>query len=113
MASTTKARKAKGRSLQNWVRDRILFLFPSLTTDDVSSNIMGNIGEDVRLSPAARKLFPYSVECKNNKAFAIYKHFKQAQANAGPHTPLLIVKQNRDTPLVIMDAEVFFEKFVK
>ncbi len=61
----TSSCKAKGRNLQKWVRDLILESFPSLEADDVRSTSMGAGGEDVQLSPAARKLFPYSLECKN------------------------------------------------
>ena len=56
--------KAKGRRLQQAVRDGILEAFPALEPDDVKSTSMGAGGEDVQLSPAARKLFPYQIECK-------------------------------------------------
>lgn len=110
----TSVAKAKGRSLQNWVRDKILSIFPSLDPeDDCKSCLMSDRGEDIKLSKKARQLFPFSVECKSYKAFAVYKHFKQAQKNAGNNTPLLIIKQNRDNPLVVLDAEVFFELYSK
>jgi len=41
--------KAKGRKLQQWVRDQILQRFPTLSTDDVRSTSMGASGEDVQL----------------------------------------------------------------
>ena len=53
--------KAKGRNLQKWVRDLLLENFPTLEADDVRSTSMGAGGEDVQLSPAARKLFKFSV----------------------------------------------------
>ena len=56
--------KAKGRKLQQVVRDGVLKRFPSLEPDDVRSTSMGAGGEDVQLSPVARRLFPYQVECK-------------------------------------------------
>ena len=63
--------KAKGRALQNLVRDRILEVFPQLEKDDVQCAIMGQSGIDIKLSPAARKLFPYSIECKNQQKISI------------------------------------------
>ena len=60
-----KSRKAKGRKLQNWVRDSLRGLFPTLTDDDIRVAIMGESGADVKLSAKALKLFPYDIECKN------------------------------------------------
>ena len=101
--------KAKGRSLQNYVRDKLLALFPSLEPDDVRSCSMGANGEDIQLSPAARKLFPYSIECKSLARSAVYGLYDQAVANAGKHTPLLILKINRRKPLAILDLDDFLK----
>ena len=48
--TTTRSRKAKGRRLQNWVRDSLRGLFLALTDDDVKVAIMGERGADVKLS---------------------------------------------------------------
>ena len=61
----TASKKAKGRKLQDFVRDKLRGLFNNLEEDDIKSAIMGESGEDIKLSPAARKLIPYSFECKN------------------------------------------------
>jgi len=102
--------KAKGRKQQQWVRDQILNLFPVLESDDVRSTSMGAGGEDVQLSPAARKLFPYSVECKALKSIAVYKFMDQAESNCpATATPLAIIKADRRKSLAVMDAEHFFD----
>lgn len=101
----TSSAKAKGRNLQKHVVARILHYFPSLQPDDARSTSMGNGGEDVQLSPAARKLLPISVECKNRASFAIYKDFEQAKSNAGKNAPVLVIKQNRGVPLAVVDLE--------
>ena len=101
--------KAKGRNLQKWVRDLILESFPQLEPDDVRSTSMGASGEDCLLSPAARKLFPFSVECKNVERLNVYEAYEQAASNAGDHEPLLIMKKNRKKPLVVLDAETFIQ----
>ena len=105
--------KAKGRKLQQWVRDLLLESFPSLEPDDVRSTSMGCGGEDLQLSPAARKLFGFSVECKNVERLNVYDAFEQASANSGDHEPLLIMKKNRKRPLVVMDAESFVKLIKK
>ena len=66
-------------------------------------------GEDVQLSPAARKHFPYSVECKNVEKLNVWAAYEQAEANSGDHEPILIMKKNRKKPLIVIDAEAFFK----
>lgn len=110
---TTQSAKAKGRRLQQAVRDSILNTFPSLEPDDVRSTSMGAGGEDVQLSPAARKLFPYSVECKNLAKIAVFNYYEQSQTNAGDYEPLVIIKQNRSKPLAVIDFEHFMELIKK
>ena len=111
MGITTASGKAKGRKHQQWVRDQILALYPTaLLPDDVKSTSMGAGGEDVQLSPAARRLFPYSVECKAHKAFAFYKIMEQAAANSPKGSePLVIIKGDRKKPLAVVDAEHFLK----
>ena len=101
--------KAKGRRLQQAVRDAILSQYPSLEPDDVRSTSMGAGGEDVLLSPAARKLFPYSVECKNLSKIAVYNYYTQAETNSGKYEPLVVIKQNRSKPLAVIDLDHFME----
>ena len=101
--------KAKGRKHQQWVRDLILSLFPSLEPDDVKSTSMGAGGEDVQLSPAARKLVPLSIECKSVAKFAGYKYLDQADSNSKEHQPVAVVKANHRKPIVLVDAEYFFQ----
>ena len=105
--------KAKGRNLQKWVRDMLLEAFPSLEPDDVRSTSMGAGGEDVQLSPAARKLFKFSVECKNTEKLNVWAAYEQACSNCGNNEPLLIMKKNRKKPLVVMDAEKFIQLIKK
>lgn len=101
--------KAKGRKLQQWVRDRLLDHFRSLEPDDVRSTAMGQGGEDIQLSPAARRLFPYSIECKNRASYAFYKDYDQAVINCPKGAqPILIAKANHRAPVVVIDAEYFF-----
>lgn len=111
MAITTASAKQKGRKHQQWVRDIILSLYPQqLLPDDVKSTSSGAGGEDVQLSPAARRLFPYSIECKAYKSFAFYKIMDQAAANAPKGAePLAIIKGDRKKPLAVVDAEHFFK----
>lgn len=80
-----------------------------LQPDDVKSTAMGQGGEDVKLSPAARAVFPYSVECKRNKSFAVYGPYAQAKANCRGYEPLLVIQGDRQKPLVLLDLDHFME----
>ena len=105
-----KSRKAKARYLQNLVKDRIFELYPSLTKKDIRTSTTGENGADVKLlTLAARKLFPYSIECKNrsdNKQ--IYSYYNQARKHSSLE-PLLVIKTTRQKPLAIIDLEHLFE----
>lgn len=105
----TSSAKAKGRNLQKHVRDKILSLFTSLEQADVKSTSMGASGEDVQLSPFARKLLPISVECKAKKAIAIYKDYEQCKANASHYEPMLVIKQNASEVLAIVRLDYILE----
>ena len=100
--------EAKGRNFQQTVRDLILSSFLQLEPDDVRSTSMGATGEDIQLSPAARKLVPYQIECKAKAKVAVYSWYEQAKEH-GTHEPLVFVKQDRKKPLVILDAEHFLK----
>lgn len=106
---STASRKAKGRALQQKVRDAILRTFPHLQPDDVKSTGMGQGGEDVQLSPEARRAFSYSIECKRHKSFAVYGPYEQAQVNAKGFEPLLVIQGDRKKALVIVDLDHFME----
>ena len=54
----TRSAKAKGRRLQNKIRDLLLEEFKELEPDDIRTAIMGETGEDIKLSPAARRKIP-------------------------------------------------------
>lgn len=103
----TSSAKAKGRNLQKYVCSRILGLWPSLQAGDCSSRSMGAGGDDVLLSPAARKFLPISIECKSHARYAVYSDYKQAESNAREFEPILIIKQNNSKPLAIMDLDYY------
>ena len=96
--------KIKGKRLQNILRDKLIKLYPDLK-DDIGSQIMGMTGEDIVLTPHARKKLPFSFECKNVEKLNVWKSFKQCETNAGKSTPVLVIKRNRETPKVVMNLE--------
>ena len=97
--------KNKGKRLQNKIRDLILEKFDILESDDVRSITMGDSGEDILLSPAARRVFPFSVECKNQEKLNIWGALEQAEENSGNHTPLVIFKRNRTKTYAVLEFD--------
>lgn len=103
-----KSVKAKGRALQNLVRDRLHELYPKLK-EDISSQTMGMKGMDIVLTPKAKKVLPYAFECKNVERFDLWKTWDQATDNANMLNPVVVVKKNRRKPKVIVDLELFLK----
>ena len=105
----TRSAKNKGNRLQNSVRDILLETFDTLEPDDIKSAIMGDSGEDIQLSPAARKLIPYSIECKNQEKLNIWSALEQAEGNKGVSKPVLIFKRNRSKTYAVLELEDFVD----
>ena len=105
----TRSAKNKGKRLQNKVRDILLETFDTLEPDDIRSAVMGDSGEDIQLSPAARKLIPYSIECKNQEKLNIWESLKQAEDNSKDSTPVLIFKRNRSKTYAVLEIEEFIK----
>ena len=102
--------KQKGRRLQQYVCDVLLKIGIGLEKDDIRSTSMGAGGEDVLLSPAARKQFPFSIECKNVEKLSIWKAIEQARANCKPeHIPVVVFNRNRETAQISLPLEKFLE----
>ena len=102
----TQSAKAKGRRFQQWVRDQLIESL-DVHPEDVESRSMGAGGEDLIMARAAREKFPYSIECKNQESLNVWKSYEQAQSNSGDYEPILFIKRNNQTPLVVIDADYF------
>ena len=101
--------KAKGRRLQDFVRDKLRGLFTKLEDDDIKAAIMGESGEDIKLSPAARKIIPYSFECKNQERLNIWSSLSQAEENSNDRTPVLVFKRNRSKTYIAFELKDFLK----
>ena len=105
----TRSAKSKGRRLQNQIKELLLESFKELEPDDVRSAIMGETGEDIKLSPAARRQIPYSFECKNQEKLNIWESLNQAEENSGDDPPVLIFKRNRSKTYAVLELEDFID----
>ena len=103
VATTPASRKAKGRRLQQAVRQDLIDRL-GIDPGDILSTAMGQSGCDLYLSPAARAQFPFGVECKAQERIALPAWWKQCTANAEAEglVPLLVFKRNREEPLAVL-----------
>lgn len=106
----TQSAKAKGRRLQQWVRDQLIESL-DVHPEDIESRPMGSQGEDLIMARAAREKFPFSVECKNTEKLNVWEAYEQAKANKGNYEPLVVMKKNGKKPLVVIDADYFIKLF--
>ena len=111
-----KSSKAKGRRLQNYVRDKLRLAFidrwtkiPKLQEDDIKSQTMGMPGEDIILSPRARQYIPYSFECKNVERLNIWQAIEQSETNCEDRAPVVVFKRNRSKTYLTIELDNFIE----
>ena len=109
----TASAKAKGRGLQQEIRDlyRQLGQAYGLVDGDIESRGMGQQGTDLIFSPAALKLFNHEIECKKHRQVrvpALFKeHYKKYQDTSA--LKLLFHEDNYSEPLVTMRAIDFIQ----
>ena len=103
VATTPKSRKQKGKAFQNRVRQDLIEHL-GIDPGDILSTAMGQSGCDLYLSPAARTIFPFGVECKAQERIALPEWWQQCTRNAAAEglTPLLILKQSRRDALAVL-----------
>ena len=104
----TSSAKAKGRNLQKWVVSKLIEHL-QLDEEDLESRPMGSSGEDIIMGKLSRQKFPYSVECKNQEKVNVWEAYAQAEQNCKGYEPVVVIKRNRQKPLVLLDAEHFVE----
>ena len=109
----TSSAKAKGRRLQDWVKNKLITMLGlPKDTDLIRTAIMGETGADVQLLSVIQSNFPYSIECKNQEKFkSLYTIMNQAEGHATGLQPIAFLKMNRQRPLVVLDAEHFMEVY--
>lgn len=118
---TTSSAKAKGRSLQYWVCERIAEIFGvefNQSNDNclIHSREMGQHGTDIILRGEIYKKFPFDIECKNCENLSIVDWVNQARANKKDDRDWLVVFKKKaigSTPLILMEFGTFEKIFNK
>lgn len=101
--------KAKGRRLQQYLRNILIEAAThfGVTSEDIRSTSMGASGEDILLSTLARKIYPFSFECKNAERINIWKAIEQAKGNGADHQPAVVFKKNGEDPYIAIPLDSF------
>ncbi len=103
--------KAKGRKFQGEVVAIIRAFFPELSADDVRGAIMGETGEDIKLSALGKRRFPFSIECKKRESLNVWEAVEQAESNARKSglNPVLVFSRNRSPAYAVVPLSLFME----
>ena len=106
----SRAAKAKGRTGQNEIRDKLLEVFPEFEEDDIKSTTMGDTGEDIQLSPAARKKIPITIEVKRRKSGmkTAYDYMEQASKH-GKGEPVVFFRAVRKSWITMISLEHYMD----
>ena len=106
----TRAAKAKGRTGKKEIRDKLLETFPEFEEDDIKSTTMGDTGEDIQLSPAARKKIPITVEVKRRKSGmkTAYDYIEQARKH-GKGEPVVFFRADRKEWITMISIDHYME----
>jgi hypothetical protein len=111
------SRKAKGRDLQEEIGKKIAQLLDLEygKDSDVCSREMGQSGSDIRLSPRAKEIFNFDIECKNHQKWNIPAAIKQIKSRCENNNWFLFFKRTsrkkdeRIPTIAILDVELFFQ----
>jgi len=117
----TASAKSKGRRLQQRVVAdlRIIGQRHGLAPEDIESRPMGCDGADVILTPAAQRVLPFEIECKNRETLNVTttffdyleKYSDKPSIITGidkERTLLLVHSRNKTEPLVTLQWQNFW-----
>ena len=112
MANTVRSRKSKGKKLQKEVQTLLLEKTEKfgLVDGDIRNAIMGESGIDLKLSPAAEKIIPFDIECKNQEKINVWSAISQAEENSKlGRIPLTVFRRNRSKTYCIIEINDLFK----
>lgn len=101
--------KAKGRKAVAELRKAILAAFPHLEPEDITMVPTSVGGEDLKLSPRARKCWPFSTEVKCKESLNIWAAIQQARANSKGRSPAVTFRRNHHPLWVAVSLDVMLE----
>jgi hypothetical protein len=101
--------KRKGARGVKELREAILKAFPELEEEDITLVPGSMRGEDLKLSPKARKCWPFATEVKNKESLNIWAAITQSVSNAKGRPPAVAFRRNRQPMWTAVPLEVMLE----
>lgn len=112
----TSSAKAKGRRLCQEIKELLHKWAPDLKPGDIEVTSSSVTGEDLKLSPAAREIYPFVCECKCQEALNVWKSLEQAESHLadrnqdyGFYVPILFFRRNHSKTYVALEIENFMK----
>lgn len=111
----TSSAKAKGRRAAAELKEALLSWAPDLVSDDIVVTSSGDTGEDLKLSPRAREVYPYVFECKNVESLNVHAAYDQAvehwqkRGAKKEEFPILAFKRNHTDMKIVLTLEHFLK----
>lgn len=107
----TSSAKSKGRRAAAELRSELLSQpGTGLEPDDIVVTSSGETGEDLKLSPKARAVFPFNFEVKNVEKINIWQCIKQAKGH-GLHIPAVVFKKNHQELHICLSLKDFLSLY--
>lgn len=107
--------KAKGRRACQELKADLHSWAPDLRPDDIQVTSSGAPGEDLKLSPAARDIYPFVFEVKNVEKLNVHEAYQQAvqhwvkRGMKAEEYPILAFKKNKTPMSVMLSLEHFLK----
>jgi hypothetical protein len=108
--------KQKGRRGALEVKELLYKYAPDLKPGDIEVTSSSVTGEDLKLSPAARQIYPLVIECKNTESINVWAAFEQAKSHLKKYNeetqfivPVLFFKRNRSELMACLRADDFIK----
>jgi hypothetical protein len=109
----TSSCKQKGRRAVVELKESLMTHAPELEADDLIVTSAGETGVDLKLSPAAQKIYPFAIEAKNVEKLNIWAALEQSEGHRTDKlTPAVFFKRNRSEMYVAMKAEEFIKLWI-
>jgi hypothetical protein len=107
----TSSAKAKGRKASTMVKDLLFKYAPDLRQGDIEVTPSGVTGVDLKLSPAAKEIYPFAIEVKNQESLNIWSAYEQAMKHSAGTTdmPILFFKRNKSELMACLKADDFIK----
>lgn len=104
----TASAKAKGRRCAQEAREALLRASPSLEPGDIDVTPSGCTGVDLRLSPRAKRVYPFAIEAKNQERINIWQAIDQSKGNTkDSEYSLVVFRRNRSDLMVCLKFDDF------